>query len=1159
LQKPRATDGSADTRVPLGLLTLAFALTVLSISWFGWLTHALSHEAKSVTDASIRIEHLRGDVLQLGEALGGTVRLAATTGDAKWEERYRRFEPRIKVALEEMKSLAGDPAMARDFIQLDESNARLVEIENRAFAMVRTGDASAARALVFSAEYARLELVFAESFASIIETARRNRAGEAAARRRVSLLSAVGALFVVACSFAAWLVAVRSLHRWHADRESAIRDRLDAVKSLRELNEELETRFGQRTAELESLNRALREEAEERKRVEAELRRQQAEQRALFDLMPAMIWIKDTNNGILRVNQRVAEAVGRSIAEIEGRSMAEIYPEDAAEFFAEDEQIIRSRAPILGIVEPDRRSNGTRWIQMEKVPYFDDEGQVIGIIVMVRDVTELKEAENALRARNELFDQMADNITDAFWVRSPDLRELHYISPGFERIWGRSAASLHANPEAWSSFILEEDRERVQREFARVSSDKPNLDIAYRIVRPDGEIRWIRARAFQVRGASGELINLTGIATDITEQQRVTSMLRESEERFRGYFELGLVGMAITSPTKGLLEVNDEFCEILGYGRDELLQRTWAELTHPDDLPADVAQFDRVMAGEIDDYSLDKRFIRGDGDVVDARISAKCLRRADGSVDYLVSMLEDITARKQAEATRDHLAAIVEASTDFVGFTDPSGRALYINRAGRKLLGLDPGEDVTRLTIADCVPDPATHPTLTEGLPAAIRDGAWSGEVSVLQRNGQEVITSQVILAHKSANGKLEYISTIIRDLTDRKRLEARLLQSQKMETIGKLAGGVAHEFNSILTAIVGRSELLTAGLPAGGSLAHNATEITEAATRAGELTKKLLAYGRQQTMKLQRLDVNQIIGRMEPALQLLLGKGVGIQLVLDPGLHAARVDAGQMEQVLVNLAMNAADAMPGGGTFTLETSNVASGDENAGLDPQSPPGDFVMITMTDTGIGMSPAVKARMFEPFFTTKAVGQGTGMGLSTCDGIVRQSGGHFVVDSAPGQGTTVRLYLPRDNEPLDERPQPSALPSGTETILFVEADRGLREMAAGLLSRLGYSVLAAATAGEALVLIERPGREPIDLLLTEAASPGSNGNDVASHVHAAHPEIRILFTCAETEDDGSIEGAALLRKPFTPSALAHKVREHLDRAQPGALAPGLTADL
>ncbi|MGK2856041.1 MAG: PAS domain S-box protein [Thermoanaerobaculia bacterium] len=1032
MRKPRAIPGGAGTRVPLGLLTLALALTVLSISWFGWLTFSLSRDAKAATDESIRIEQLRGDVLRLGDALGSAVRLAATTGDATWEERYRRFEPQIQVALLELKSLASDPAMAPDFARLDESGARFVEMENRAFAMVRAGDASAARALVFSAEYARLEPVFDESIEAITEAARRNLADEAAARRRVAFVSLGGDLLAVACSFAAWLFAVRSLRRWNAERETAIRERLEAAKSLRELNEELETRVGQRTVELEALNRALREEADERERVEEALRRQQ-----------------------------------------------------------------------------------------------------------------------------ELFDQMAGNIDDAFWVRSPDLRELRYISPGFERIWGRSMASLHANPLAWTTFVLEEDRERVGGEFARLSSDVPSVDIEYRIVRPDGEIRWIRARAFQVRGASGELINLTGIATDITEQQRVTSQLRESEERFRSYFELGLVGMAISSPNKGMLEVNDELCQILGYERDELLRRSWAELTHPDDLAADLAQFERVIAGEIDDYSLDKRFIRGDGEVVDTRISAKCLRRSDGSVNYLVSMAEDITARKRAEATRDRLAAIVEASTDLVGIADPSGRLLYLNQAGRKLVGVDPGEDLSRRTIADFVPDPATHPSLTEGLPSATREGTWSGETDLLQRSGQKIATSQVILAHRGADGGLEYFSTIIRDLTERKRLEARLFQSQKLEAIGKLAGGVAHEFNSLLMAIAGQSELVQAGLPAGSPLVRNATRIREAATRAAVLTRKLLAYGRKQTMNLQRHDLNEIVGRMEPALQILMGNGVSTRLVLDPLLHAARFDADQLEEVLVNLAANAADAMAGGGTFTVETSNVTSDDDASGPDPQLPPGDFVMIAITDTGVGMSPAVRVRMFEPFFTTKDVGHGTGLGLSSCYGIIKQFGGHIIVDSEPGKGTTLRIYLPRDDEAVAAPPRPSGLPSGTETVLFVEADRGLREMAAGLLRRLGYTVLAAATVSEAMELIARRGREQIDLLLIEGATPDPSGNDVAGRVRAVHPGVTILYMCAAPEEDGhlreAIEGAALLRKPFTPSALAHRVRERLDRAQPGAAAP------
>lgn len=1002
-----------DLRVPIGLLALAFALTVLSVSWFGWVTLTLSRDARAVADASIRIERLRGDVLSLGVALGESARLAATTGDSKWENRYRELEPQIEVAMNGLKAMNGGPKTAHDFVLLQESNARLVEMENRAFAMVRTGDTGAARAVVFGSEYSRQELVFAGSIASITETVRRERAAEAVAQRRVSFLSLAGAMVVVACSLVACLFAARSLRRWHSDLKAAIRERLEVADSLRELNEALETRVEQRTVELKSVN-------------------------------------------------------------------------------------------------------------------------------------------HELRVRDELFDQMADNISDAFWVRSPDLRELRYISPGFERIWGRSMESLHANPDAWRTFVLEEDRERVQAEFARVSSDKPSLDIAYRIVRPDGEIRWIRARAFQVRGSSGELINLTGIATDITEQQRVTSQLRESEERFRGYFELGLVGMAITSPTKGMLEVNDELCRMLGYEREALLRMNWTELTHPDDLAADLTQFDRVMAGEIDGYSLDKRFIRGDGETVDTRISAKCLRRAEGSIDYLVSMVEDITARKRAEATRDRLAAIVEAATDMVGFSEPSGRLLYLNRAGRDLLGLDPEENVTRMTIADCLPDPATHPLMTEGVPSAIRDGAWSGEVTLRRSNGEEVITSQVILAHHDADGKLEYLSTIIRDLTDRKRLESRLFQSRKMETIGRLAGGVAHEFNSLLMAIAGQSELLQTGLPAGSPLAKNATKIDEATTRAAVLTRKLLAYGRKQTMNPRRHDVNQIIGNMEPTLRLIMGEGVSIRRVLDPHLHATRVDADQLEQVLVNLATNAADAMTGGGTFTLETANVAQSNDASAIDPQLPPGDFVMIAITDDGVGMPPAVKSRLFEPFFTTKDVVPGTGLGLSACYGIIKQSGGHILVESEPGRGTTFRIYLPRDTETLADRSLHRAsleLPPGTETILFVEADRGLREMAAGLLSRLGYSVLATASGDEALALVGRRGEEPIDLLLTEAELPGLNGNDATSRWQSANPAMRTLFTsgAATSQDHPSewIADSAYLPKPFTPSELAHTVRELLDR--------------
>ncbi|HZR45123.1 MAG TPA: PAS domain S-box protein, partial [Candidatus Manganitrophaceae bacterium] len=283
------------------------------------------------------------------------------------------------------------------------------------------------------------------------------------------------------------------------------------------------------------------------------------------------------------------------------------------------------------------------------------DGVLIGAVVTFLDITERKRAEEERRESERRFRQMAENITEVFWMTDPSKHQLLYLSPGYEKIWGRTCQSVYEHPAAWMEAIHPEDRERVIQS-ATTNQVSGAYDEEYRIVRPDGSIRWIRDRAFPVKGPSGEVDRVTGIAEDITERKRTEEELKTSEERFRRYFELGLIGMAITSPTKGCLEVNDRICEILGYERDELLQKSWAELTHPDDLAADVANFNRVLAGEIDGYSMEKRFIRKDGQVVHTTISVKCVRRPDGSIDYFLALIQDITERKWAEQMVQRMA-----------------------------------------------------------------------------------------------------------------------------------------------------------------------------------------------------------------------------------------------------------------------------------------------------------------------------------------------------------------------------------------------------------------------------------------------------------------------------------------------------------------------
>ena len=410
-----------------------------------------------------------------------------------------------------------------------------------------------------------------------------------------------------------------------------------------------------------------------------------------------------------------------------------------------------------------------------------------------------------------------------------------------------------------------------------------------------------------------------------------------------------------------------------------------------------------------------------------------------------------------------------------------------------------------------------------------------------------------------NSKGEISGLLGTYMDITERKRLEAQVFQSQKMETVGKLAGGIAHEFNSILTAIIGQSELLLGDLPPGSALAENATEISKAAGRAATLTRQLLAYGRKQFLQPETLDLNRVITSMEGMLRHLMGDDVDLRIIPTPGLRAVRADTGQIEQVVMNLAINARQAMPNGGKLTLETANVSFDQESVDRNPELKPGDYVMLAITDTGAGMSQEVKARAFEPFFSTKGAGQGTGLGLSTCYGIIKQSGGHISVYSEPARGATFKVYLPQVEQPTKSpirRLDPPDLPRGTETILLVEDDPALREMAATLLRRLGYTILAAANGIEALSLKRQRDIGHIDLLFTDVVMPHMSGKELSERVRALYPRTRILFTSAYTENaiihQGVLnKGVALLQKPFTPSALAHKLREVLD--QPDASEP------
>jgi PAS domain S-box-containing protein len=623
--------------------------------------------------------------------------------------------------------------------------------------------------------------------------------------------------------------------------------------------------------------------------------------------------------------------------------------------------------------------------------------------------------------------------------------------------------------------------------------------------------------------------------------------------------------IVITDQLGNILQVNAAFTALTGYAAREVIGQNPRILKSGQQKETFYRNlWQTISSGRVWSGELTNR--RKDGSLYAEEMTITPLRDADGVIAHYIAIKQDISERKRAEDELRWKTAFLEAqvnsSIDGILVVDQDRKTLLQNQRFTDLFKMpqrmaDEVSDENRLRwVTDMVKNPEpfvqkvlhlyAHPNEISRDEIELKDG------TTLDRYSSPAI---------GKDGKYYGRIWTFHDITERKTLEARLFQSQKMETVGKLAGGVAHEFNSILTTIIGQGELLLGDLPAGSPLAKNAAEINKAAGRGATLTRQLLAYGRKQFLQPEILNLNRVIEGMEDMFRHLMGVDVETQIIPAPGLRAVKADAGQIEQVIMNMLMNAREAMPNGGKLILETANVSFDQKSVGRYLELKPGDYVMLAITDTGTGMSEEVKARVFEPFFTTRGVGHGTGLGLSTCDGIIKQSGGQISVYSEPARGTTFKIYLPQvEPQANPDRPPVNSqdLPHGTETILLVEDDSVLREMAANLLGRLGYKVLAAANGIEALRLKQQRDTGHVDLLFTDVVMPHMSGKELAERMQALYPHTRVLFTSAHTRNAIIQQGvlnkdAALLLKPFTPAELASKVRELLD--QPGAPRPDI----
>jgi PAS domain S-box-containing protein len=515
-------------------------------------------------------------------------------------------------------------------------------------------------------------------------------------------------------------------------------------------------------------------------------------------------------------------------------------------------------------------------------------------------------------------------------------------------------------------------------------------------------------------------------------------------------------------------------------------------------------------------------------------------------------------ARLYAEArgARDFLRSIAEHSPAGIVTTDVRGRITYWSPRAQELLGYRPDEVLGRPVAEFQRGGREAARDLMRRLRA--EDRIREHEAEILARDGRWMECRFALAMLRDAAGGEIGTLAILEDTSERKRLEAQLRQAQKMEAVGRLAGGIAHDFNNLLAVIMGHSDLIKSVLRKGDALAHDVEQIRRASERAASLTRQLLAFSRRQFLQPQVIDVNTLVGNLATMLRRLIGEDVQLELRLDPGAGRVSADPGQLEQVVMNLTVNARDAMPQGGRVVLETAPVTLDQAFVTAHPGSAAGAHVRLSIHDTGYGMGPDVLAHLFEPFFTTKEPGRGTGLGLSTVYGIVKQHRGYIDVTSEPGRGSSFGVYLPRvEAKAAPDRPTPRepVRPGGRETVLFVEDEVALRDLMHRVLTKGGYRVLAAGDGLEALALVEgHPQR--IDLVVTDVIMPRMSGPELAARLRARDPGIRLLYVSGYTADQlrsaqtdlGA--DATLLPKPFTSDGLLRKVREVLDRPRPRA---------
>ncbi|HKP04763.1 MAG TPA: PAS domain S-box protein [Chthoniobacterales bacterium] len=756
-------------------------------------------------------------------------------------------------------------------------------------------------------------------------------------------------------------------------------------------------------------------------------------------------------------------------------------------------------------------------------------------------------AEEALRESEERFRQIAENIEEVFWITNPAKNQILYVSPGCELIWGRKCEDVYAAPESWLEAIHPEDRERIAQAASTKQVDG-TYDEEYRIVRPDGSIRCIHDRAFPVRDGAGEIYRVVGVARDVTERRRSEEAIRASEHRFSLFMD-NLPGFAWIKDADGrYVYANKTVRKMVMNGRD------WFGKTAAQMWPAEFAASYEANDRQVLETKAPKEVVEPTlvGEEERTALNSKFpILNERGEVAFVCGIGIDITERLQAEERIREQADIINRAHDAIIMRDfETERITFWNAGAEDLYGWTADEAVGRLISQLVFADPMQVEPIKKSLLAT---GEFRGQIRQVTKNKHEVIVEGRSTLIRNAAGEPRSVLIINTDVTEHRKLETQLLRAQRLESIGTLASGVAHDLNNILAPILMGSAVLRRAEMEPDDEAILST-IETCAQRGADIVRQVLTFARGAEGDRLPLAAAPLIKDVAKIAEETFPKKISVRTRITEPLWTVIGDPTQLHQVLLNLSVNSRDAMPVGGTLTLLAENFPVDQHYASMTPGATPGPHVCFQVTDTGMGIPPQNLDKIFDPFFTTKELGHGTGLGLSSVLGIVKGHGGFMSVYSEVARGTTFKVFLPAKTGELDAPEHPDAefpLAAG-ELILLVDDEKPILQIAQALLEGHGYQVLTAGDAAEALAIFATR-RDEIKLVLTDLSMPVMDGVALIRTLRKIKPDVRLIASTGRggqeqhSEELKELNVHACLTKPYNRTKLLKTLHEAL-HAQP-----------